>query len=152
MRVLIQRVSSAFVDIKNEMVGEIAAGLVVLIGIKEGDDAQVAQQMVDKIVNLRIFEDDQGKMNLSALQVNAQILAVSQFTLYADCSRGRRPSFVQAASPDVAKPLYHQMIEMLKSTGLPIQQGVFAAEMQVHIVNNGPVTLMLDSDEWRKRL
>jgi D-tyrosyl-tRNA(Tyr) deacylase len=151
MRTLIQRVSRASVDIKNETVGEITAGLVALIGIKEGDDAHVAQQMVDKIVNLRIFEDDQGKMNLSALQVDAQILAISQFTLYADCSRGRRPSFVQAALPDVSKPLYQQMIAMLKSTGLMIQHGVFGAEMAVYIVNSGPVTIMLDSDDWRKR-
>jgi D-aminoacyl-tRNA deacylase len=152
MRALIQKVSRAGVTIDDKTVGEIKAGLVVLIGIKEDDDARVVQQMVDKIVNLRIFKDDQGKMNLSALDVNAQILAVSQFTLYADCSHGRRPSFIQAALPDISKPLYHMMVEKLKSTGLIIQQGVFAAEMNVHIENSGPVTIMLDSDDLRKRI
>jgi D-aminoacyl-tRNA deacylase len=147
MKALIQRVSQASVLIDNSVIGEIGRGLVILLGIREGDDESAAKYLAQKIVNLRIFEDSEGKLNKSAIDVKAQILAISQFTLYADCRRGRRPSFTMAARSEKSLPLYDKFIHFLRKTGLEIKQGSFGAHMLVKIFNDGPVTIFLDSDE-----
>ena len=147
MKALIQRVSQAAVLVGDSVIGEIGRGLVVLVGIREGDVESAAQLLARKIVNLRIFEDNEQKLNLSALDVKAQILAISQFTLYANCRKGRRPSFVSAARPESSLPLYEKFVRFLKESGLEISQGEFGAHMLVKIFNDGPVTILLDSDE-----
>lgn len=133
--------------IEDRVIAEIGRGLVVLVGIRDADTESAAHLLAQKIVNLRIFEDDQNKMNINALEVGAEILAVSQFTLYADCRKGRRPSFILAAPPDISLPLYQKFIDCLRQTGLSIKEGEFGAHMTVKIFNDGPVTIMLDSDE-----
>jgi D-tyrosyl-tRNA(Tyr) deacylase len=147
MKALIQRVSQASISVKDSIIGEIGRGLVVLVGIREGDDESAARYLAQKIVNLRIFEDSDGKLNLSAIDVKAQIMAISQFTLYADCRRGRRPSFTMAAKPETSLPLYKKFVNFLRETELEIKQGEFGAHMLVKIFNDGPVTIILDSDE-----
>ena len=147
MRALLQRVSQASVEVDSQIIGEIGAGLVVLLGVGNNDDEEAAQYVAEKIVNLRIFEDAQGKFNLSALEVDAEILAISQFTLYADCRRGRRPSFTEAARPEVSKPLYDKFVAFLKESGLKVREGEFGARMLVKISNDGPVTVMLDASK-----
>jgi D-aminoacyl-tRNA deacylase len=142
---LVQRVTHASVVVDNQCVGSIQRGLLVLVGVGQGDTKEVADKMVEKMIALRIFSDDQGKMNLSVADVHGELLLVSQFTLYADCTRGRRPAFTQAAQPEVARSLYQHVIELCRSTNLNVQCGVFAADMKVSLVNDGPVTLMLDS-------
>ena len=149
MRALIQRVSRASVSVDGETIGEIGAGLVVLLGIRHDDGDKEADYIVEKTVNLRIFEDSDGKFNLSALDVGGQILAVSQFTLYGDTRRGRRPSFTDAARPEISKPLYDKIVKRFRATGLKVSEGEFGAHMMVEIHNNGPVTIMLDSDDKR---
>jgi D-tyrosyl-tRNA(Tyr) deacylase len=144
MRALIQRVSRASVEVEGRLVSEINAGLVILLGVGNGDNEDAARRLVDKIVNLRIFEDAQGKFNLSALEVGADLLAISQFTLYADCRRGRRPGFTDAAPPEVSKPLYEKFVSYLREAGLKVGEGEFGAHMLVKIYNDGPVTIMLD--------
>lgn len=144
MRAVIQRVTEALVTVENEVVGQIGQGLVVLLGVAPGDSMATAEQMVDKIANLRIFEDDDEKMNLSVLDVGGEALVVSQFTLYADTSRGRRPSFIGAAKPDLAEPLVTAFAEMLIDRGIQTQTGVFGAQMQVSLVNDGPVTIIIE--------
>ncbi|NQZ69642.1 MAG: D-tyrosyl-tRNA(Tyr) deacylase [Lentisphaeria bacterium] len=146
MRALLQRVSSASVTIDNECVGKIGPGLVILLGITETDDSAIADWVADKSVNLRIFNDADDKMNLSALDTSAEILIVSQFTLYGDCDKGRRPSFVKASRPDHSKPLYEAFVEKVRSYGLTVATGVFAADMLVQINNDGPVTLMVEKE------
>ncbi len=149
MRALIQRVSQANVTVDGQDVGRIGSGLVVLLGVKNDDDESAAQYLANKIVNLRIFEDEDGRFHLSALDVGGEILAISQFTLYADCRKGRRPSFTEAAKPDISEPLYEYFVEQLRQTGLTVKTGKFGAHMDVSLTNDGPVTIMLDSEDKR---
>lgn len=145
MRALVQRVSSASVKVEeNRVVARIARGLVVLLGVGQGDGEAQAQYLSEKIVNLRIFEDAEGKMNLSLIDVGGEALVVSQFTLYADPAKGRRPSFVAAAAPEIAKPLVVRFAELLAAQGISTQTGVFGAHMLVEINNDGPVTIWLE--------
>lgn len=143
MRVLLQRVRQASVEVQGQVVGHIQKGLLAFVCIEQGDDEVAVQKLATKTMKLRIFADDQGKMNLSALDVGAQILVVSQFTLAADCLSGNRPSFSQAARPDVATPLIEKFEQMLRLEGLQVEQGVFGADMLVKIENDGPATFWL---------
>ncbi len=147
MRVLLQRVTHGSVAVENTTIGQIGAGLVVLLGVKTNDTEADAEYLANKIVNLRIFSDSDGKFNLSALDVGAEILAISQFTLYADTRRGRRPGFTDAAAPDISIPLYEKFVELLRKSGLTVATGSFGAHMHVQIFNDGPVTIMLDSED-----
>ncbi len=147
MRALIQRVSRANVTIDGKIHGEIGRGLLVLLGICEGDTAAHAEYLADKCVGLRIFTDENDKMNLSLSDVDGGLLIVSQFTLYGDCRKGKRPSFINAARPETAIPLYEHFIERCKQSGRPVGTGAFGADMQVELVNDGPVTLWLDTEE-----
>ena len=147
MRAVVQRVSRARVTVNGEVTGEIAAGLMILIGVGRDDTSAVALTMAEKIANLRIFEDDQGKMNRSLLEVNGSALVVSQFTLYGDARGQRRPSFIAAAPPEQAKKLYEEFGEGLRRLGVIVATGVFQAMMSVELVNKGPVTILLDSDK-----
>lgn len=147
MRALIQRVSEASVRVDGEVVGEIGGGFLVLLGITHEDGESEADYLARKIAGLRVFEDDDGKMNLGLSDVGGAVLAVSQFTLYGNVRKGRRPSFVGAARPEQAQPLYAYFCDMLQSEGIHVAQGVFQAEMKVSLVNDGPVTLWLDTDE-----
>lgn len=152
MRALIQRVTHAKVRVEGETVGAIERGLVVLLGVTHGDSAATAADLAQKIAQLRIFGDSAGRFNLSALDVGAAALVISQFTLYADTRKGRRPSLTQAASPDSAAPLVAHFAQALQAQGVPVQCGVFGANMLVEIHNDGPVTLWLDSaDHARPR-
>ena len=143
MRVLVQRVSQAQVEVDQVVIGSIGAGLLLFLGIHTQDDASCVDYLVDKVLNLRIFSDKEGKMNLSLLDVGGSILVVSQFTLYGDCQTGRRPSFIQSAKADLAKPLYEYCIKELRKKCL-VETGEFGANMQVHLINDGPVTLILE--------
>lgn len=145
MRVVVQRVSSAAVVVEGTTVGSIGTGLLLLCGIHGSDGPAELKWMADKVVNLRIFEDDDGKMNRSVLDVGGGVLAVSQFTLYGDCRRGRRPSFVEAAPPEQADRLYRDFVGLLKERVELVEQGVFQAHMDVSLINDGPVTIILDS-------
>ena len=145
MRAVIQRVKGASVYIDGRLSGKIGNGLLVFIGVGKGDEESDVSFMVSKLPDLRIFEDISGKFNLSLKEMRGEILIVSQFTLYGDCSRGRRPSFTEAEGPTAAKNLYEQLIYKLKEQGIAIQTGEFQAKMEVHLVNDGPVTLLLDS-------
>jgi D-tyrosyl-tRNA(Tyr) deacylase len=144
MRAVLQRVKAGSVTVDGETVAEIGKGLVILLGVAPEDTLAIAEQLADKIAHLRIFEDDAGKMNLSVLDVGGDAIVVSQFTLYADNSRGRRPSFIDAAKPDLAEPLVEAFARMLTDCGIPTQTGVFGAHMDVALVNDGPVTIMLE--------
>ena len=147
MRAIVQRVKRGAVSVDGEITGSVDNGLVVLIGATHQDTEVEAQQVAHKIAHLRIFEDEAGKMNLSALDVGAGILVVSQFTLYADCRRGRRPSFTEAAPPEVAEPLIEHFVDQLRQVGVArVETGVFRAYMLVEIQNDGPVTIILDTD------
>ena len=145
MRVVIQRVSEANVAIEGKKVGEIAQGLVLLVGVDEADTQKDADWLVQKILNLRIFGDDEGKMNLSVTDVKGAILCVSQFTLIADYRKGNRPSFIKAAKPEYAIPLFEYFKAALSATGLTVSSGIFGADMKVSLVNDGPVTIIMDS-------
>ncbi len=145
MRAVLQRVRQASVTVEGHVSGEIGPGLLVLLGVGQGDTEQDVEWMADKVPQLRIFEDDAGKMNRSLLDTHRALLAVSQFTLYADTKKGRRPSFIGAMAPDEAKRLYALFCERCRALGLTVAEGVFAAEMQVALVNDGPVTIWLDS-------
>ena len=145
MRAVLQRVSEARVRIDGEVVGEIGCGLLVLLGIAPADAPEQAEWLADKIVGLRVFEDDDGKMNRDVIEVGGGVLIVSQFTLYGDCRKGRRPSFIEAAPPAVAVPLYAAFIDAVRARGVPVATGRFGAMMQVELVNDGPVTLIVDS-------
>lgn len=145
MRVVLQRVKSGKVSVDGRVIAEIGAGLVILLGIGPHDQEEQARVLVDKVVNLRIFDDDQGKMNLSLLDVGGQALVVSQFTLYADTRKGRRPSFIEAAPPEIASPLVDRFVEFLREKGVPTQSGEFGALMLVEINNHGPVTILLEA-------
>jgi D-tyrosyl-tRNA(Tyr) deacylase len=148
MRALLQRVSQASVTVDDQIVGQIGPGLLILLGIGQGDDEVQIKTLVDKIVHLRIFADDEGKMNRSLLDIGGEALVVSQFTLYADTRRGRRPGFTRAAPPASAEPLVERFKTALADHGIVVDGGVFGAHMQVALVNDGPVTIWLDSDEW----
>lgn len=149
MRALIQRVSAASVTIDGAVHGEIGQGFLVLLGITEGDTVSEAQYLADKTVKLRVFADENDKMNRSLADVGGSILVVSQFTLYGDCKKGNRPSFITAARPETAVPLYEAFITRCRASGLAVQTGVFGADMQVSLVNDGPVTLWMDTAEMR---
>ena len=148
MRAVVQRVKHAHVIVQNEKVGQIEKGLLVFLGVEKGDNESDLNYIVDKVAGLRIFEDEGGKMNLSVQDVGGSILAVSQFTLYGDCRKGRRPSFIQAAEPDVAKRYYDLFIQRIDEKGIPVAQGVFQAMMEVSLINDGPVTILLDSKNY----
>jgi D-aminoacyl-tRNA deacylase len=147
MRAVLQRVSSARVLVDGSVAGEIGPGLVVLLAVGREDTAATASSMAEKIVNLRIFGDAQGKMNRSLLDAGGAVLAVSQFTLYGDARGQRRPSFIQAAPPEQGKALYEEFVRVLQALGVRVATGVFQAHMSVEIVNDGPVTILLDSDK-----
>jgi D-aminoacyl-tRNA deacylase len=147
MRAVLQRVSRARVKVEERVVGEIAAGLMVLLGVGIADTAATATSMAEKIANLRIFEDHEGKMNRSLLDVKGSAMVVSQFTLYGDARGQRRPSFVAAARPERAKMLYEEFCSALRNLNVPVQTGIFQATMSVELVNQGPVTILLDSDK-----
>lgn len=147
MRAVLQRVRSARVEVNGAVVGEIGAGLLVLLGVARGDQAAQAMALAKKTAELRIFEDAEGKMNLSLQQVGGAVLAVSQFTLLADCRKGRRPGFADAAPPELADTLYQRYVTALRASGLTVATGIFQAQMQVHLVNDGPVTLLLDTEK-----
>ncbi|MBI9015757.1 MAG: D-tyrosyl-tRNA(Tyr) deacylase [Phycisphaerae bacterium] len=145
MRVVIQRVSNATVRVEGKAVGQISKGLLVYLGVENGDTEDDMKFIADKIVNLRVFSDDQGKMNLSTLNVSSEVLIVSQFTLLGDCRKGRRPGFDLSAEPKVAEILYEKTIEAVKAYGVKVQTGMFRAHMYIESVNDGPVTFLLDS-------
>lgn len=147
MRFIIQRVSNSKVTIDNEIRGQIGKGFMVLIGVEESDTKEIADKMIHKMINLRIFEDEHGKTNLGLKDVDGSLLLISQFTLYADCKRGNRPSFVKAGAPDMAKELYEYIISKCKEEIEIVEQGEFGADMKVELLNDGPFTVLLDSDE-----
>ena len=147
MRAVVQRVSRARVSVNGEITGEIGLGLLVLLGVGAGDTRAEVDYLAEKTIGLRIFEDAGGKMNLSVAEVGGALLVVSQFTLYGDTRGGRRPSYIQAASPEDANRLYEEFVRCLRSFGVPVQTGVFQAHMEVELVNDGPVTILLDSEK-----
>lgn len=145
MRAVLQRVTRARVEVAGHTVGEIGVGLLVLVGVARDDSASDVDYLAEKVVNLRVFEDDQGKMNQSLLDTRGAVLAVSQFTLYGDARRGRRPSYIDAAEPEKANELYEHFIAQVRDKGVKVETGVFQAMMEVELINNGPVTILLDS-------
>ena len=147
MRAVIQRVKSASVTVEGEVVSEIHKGLLVFLGVAQEDTSADVEYMASKIANLRIFEDGEGRMNLSILDVGGEALVVSQFTLYGDCRKGRRPSFIHAARPEKADPLYQAFMDEISRLGVPVKAGIFQAMMDVELINDGPVTMMLDSNK-----
>lgn len=147
MRLVVQKVSQSSVKVADKVVGKINKGYLVLVGITDGDNETIVEKMADKLVNLRIFEDENDKLNLSLLDVHGSILSISQFTLYANCKKGRRPSFIEAAKPDVSSPLYDYFNMQLENKGINVERGLFGAMMEVSLINEGPVTIILDSKE-----
>ncbi|MBQ1378127.1 MAG: D-tyrosyl-tRNA(Tyr) deacylase [Lachnospiraceae bacterium] len=147
MRFVVQRVKEASVTVDGTVVGKIGKGYLVLIGIKDDDTEAIANRMLQKMISLRIFEDENGKTNLSLEQVGGGLLLISQFTLYADARKGNRPSFIRAGKPDMAEPLYEYMIRKAKETVPVVERGIFGADMKVSLLNDGPFTLYLDSEE-----
>lgn len=148
MRFLIQRVNHARVVVDETVTGEIQKGFLVFIGISEDDTAEIADKLIKKLLNLRIFEDAEGKTNLALKDVNGSLLLVSQFTLYADCKKGNRPSFVHAGSPELANRLYEYVIEQCRLAGFTAETGMFGADMKISLENDGPFTVLLDSKEF----
>ncbi len=145
MRAVIQRVKESSVTVKNEIIGKIGRGLLVLLGVANEDKANDAEYLADKITNLRIFEDDKGKMNRSLLETGGEMIVVSQFTLLGDCRKGRRPSFVNAADPEKANKLYEHFIKEVRQKGISVKTGRFRAMMEVSLINDGPVTIILEN-------
>jgi D-tyrosyl-tRNA(Tyr) deacylase len=145
MRAVVQRVKQSSVKAGNEVVGQIGIGLLVLLGVARDDTVKDADYLVNKIINLRIFEDQDGKMNRSLLETGGELLAVSQFTLLADCRKGRRPSFVEAADPQKATDLYEKFVDRVRENGVKVQTGRFRAMMEVALINDGPVTVIIES-------
>lgn len=151
MKAVIQRVKNASVSVDGEVVGAIGCGYMILLGVVEGDTLDEAELMAAKVAKLRVFEDEDGKMNKSVLDVNGEILVVSQFTLCADVKKGNRPSFTSSAAPQLANELYERFSALLKENGVKrVENGIFGADMQVSLVNDGPVTILYDTDIWRK--
>lgn len=144
---VIQRVTHADVTVENKVVGKIGHGLLVFVGVADFDNQQTADKMIDKMTKLRIFDDADGKTNLSISDVGGKFLVISQFTLYADCRKGNRPSFTLAGKPDMAEELYEYIMEAIQEKGFPVARGEFGADMKVSILNDGPFTILLDSDE-----
>ncbi|MFQ9311364.1 MAG: D-aminoacyl-tRNA deacylase [Paraclostridium sordellii] len=147
MRAVVQRVASSKVTVDENTIGEINKGLLILLGVTHEDTSKDVDYLLDKIVNLRIFEDENDKMNLSLKDVNGELLVVSQFTLYGDCRKGRRPNFTSAAKPDLATSLYEEFIDKAKKEGIKVGTGKFGAHMMVDLVNDGPVTILIDSEK-----
>lgn len=147
MRAVIQRVNSGSVNVDGDIVGSIGKGFVVLLGVNEKDSAEDVAYMTDKIVNLRIFEDEDEKMNLSLQDIKGELLVVSQFTLYGDCRKGRRPNFMSAARPELAEELYNEFVRKCREMGVKTETGIFQAYMKVNIENDGPVTVIVDSEK-----
>ncbi len=147
MKVILQRVKSSKVSVQGKVIGQISQGLNILIGVEDKDGESLVDKFVEKIVNLRIFADEEGKMNKSLLDIKGEVLLISQFTLIADCKKGRRPSYVHAAEPSKAKDLYEKVAQSIRSYGIKTETGEFGAYMDVHIQNDGPVTIILDSDD-----
>ncbi len=147
MRVVLQRVKKAHVDVEGNTIGEIQQGLLLFVGLTHTDQEDVVRKVAKKCVELRIFEDEAGKMNKSIMDIQGEILSISQFTLYGDCRKGRRPSFVDAAPKDIANPLYNLFNEVLRSYNIHVETGEFGADMKVTLLNDGPITMLLDSDE-----
>jgi D-aminoacyl-tRNA deacylase len=147
MRTVLQRVKRAHVDVAGETVGSIRIGLVILLGVTNSDSRADADYLAEKIIHLRIFPDEARRMNRSLLDVEGGLLVVSQFTLYGDCRKGRRPSFDEAAPPEQARSLYEYFVQRLKSSNIAVETGVFQAEMEIHLINDGPVTFILDSKQ-----
>lgn len=145
MRAVVQRVTSSSVSVDGKIIGEIGLGFNLLIGISKDDTLEDLKYIKDKVINLRVFQDENDKMNLSLLDVNGEILVISQFTLYGDCRKGRRPNFMEAQSGDEALKLYEEFLELLKTSDLKVESGEFGADMKVQINNDGPVTILLDS-------
>lgn len=145
MRLVVQRVTHASVTVDGEQISEIGRGLLVLSGVSHNDTPFDARHLAKKTVNLRIFNDDEGKMNLSLKEVGGAVLAVSQFTLYGDCAKGNRPSFIEAARPEQGEQLFHEYVRALEQLGFPAKTGIFGADMKVHLLNDGPVTILLES-------
>jgi D-aminoacyl-tRNA deacylase len=145
MRAVVQRVSHSSVRVEDNLISEINQGLLVLLGVGKNDTDEDINYLVEKILNLRIFNDEDGKLNLSLLDIQGQIQVVSQFTLFADCRKGRRPSYIEAAPPEAAKVLYQKFVEVLLAKGLQVATGQFQAHMEVSLINDGPVTILLDS-------
>lgn len=147
MRAILQRVSRASVTIDGEVHGQIGKGFLILLGVHESDTTAEADVLIDKCAGLRIFEDADEKMNLALADVEGAVLVISNFTLYGDCRRGKRPSFSSAARPETANPLYEYFIEGIRARGIPVETGVFGADMKVELLNDGPVTIFMDTDE-----
>lgn len=147
MRLLIQRVTAASVSVDGEIIGKIGKGFLVLAGFRKGDVKTEIKRLSDKCINLRVFEDDDGKMNLSLLDTGGELLVVSQFTLYANCKKGRRPGFDNSMPPDEAENFYNLLLNEMAASGLKVEKGVFGAKMEISLVNDGPVTILLDGDE-----
>ncbi|MCQ2554173.1 MAG: D-aminoacyl-tRNA deacylase [Clostridia bacterium] len=147
MKFVIQRVTKASVTVDNEVVGKIGKGFLVLIGVSNDDTKEIADKMVQKMIGLRIFEDENGKTNLSLDQVGGELLLISQFTLYADCKKGNRPSFINAGKPDMANDMYEYIIGECKKSVPTVERGIFGADMKVELLNDGPFTIVLDSNE-----
>lgn len=147
MKFVIQRVQSASCKVEENITGAIQKGFLVLIGVSNTDTTEIADKMIKKLIGLRIFEDSEGKTNLSLKDVNGELLLISQFTLYADCKKGNRPSFINAGKPDMAKELYEYIIEKCKAEIPVVEKGIFGADMKISLLNDGPFTIVLDSDE-----
>lgn len=147
MRVVLQRVAHASVKVDGEVVGKIHQGFLLLVGITQSDTVEIIQKIAKKCAELRVFEDENGKMNKGLSDINGEILSISQFTLYADCKKGRRPGFDKAARGDIAQPLYERFNEEIRSYGIHVETGIFGADMKVELLNDGPVTILLDSNE-----
>lgn len=151
MKAVIQRVKCADVSVDGKTVGKIDKGYMILLGVVEGDTVECAELLAAKVSKLRVFEDENGKMNLSVLDVGGEALVVSQFTLCADCKKGNRPSFTSSAHPEIANDLYLKFSQLLRDNGISkVENGIFGADMQVSIINDGPVTIIFDTDTWRK--
>ncbi len=147
MKMVVQRVKEASCVIDNEVRSSINQGYMVLLGVSDDDNKEIADKMVKKLINLRIFEDDNGKTNLSIDKIKGEIMIISQFTLYANCKKGNRPSFIEAGSPDMANELYEYVIDKIKSEGIKVASGEFGADMKISLINDGPFTICLDSNE-----
>ena len=147
MRFVVQRVIEAQVAVENDIICKIGHGLLLFVGVSDSDTTQVADKMIDKVTKLRIFDDADGKTNLSSADVNGAFLIISQFTLYADCRKGNRPSFTAAGKPEQANALYQYIIEEIHKKGFPVEHGIFGADMKVSLINDGPFTIVLESDD-----